>query len=595
MTTGLKRLSTPDWVGKILSDFEVTAYFLEMDLSAALREVLDERPALEDNERKAAFAEIDAFDFEPYRHCEKSQWDTHFGPVLSMGDRCLPALTSVDVQVIEYWRRRTVEAKHPVMRARYADLVWDLSKKATGQKPPIEAARTAIDSYAQFPNLSFGDNTPFVFHRVVRGISLAVSIGDQGLITRMRDAIYAFGQKAADPQYWVMLFDVLCRFPKVELTKHQEGVLISGLEKLVLDVADRPEGALACDSLPIAARLAMHYRRNKQEKDVHRVLQSIGRAVERCAAKADGLLGQAWLDDLYGLYKTYGLDEDAKRVLIASRGKGQEAEKQMPLTSIQMEIPEAELERWLDEVSGGGLEAALEKYVCRYLPDLARLRKQMHERAQAFPVSHLMEQVQLREGQVVARVGSLETDPNGRLVKAVSDDIGLMEFWLAKFMDRIHERYSPTVDDLVAYLYHSPVFGEKSAAMITIGIKAYLEGDHLKAVHVLVPQIENALRRLLEMLGEPPNKLRRGDLKQKTEKTLNDILDEEVISKYLGEDVVLYLSTLLVDPRGRNLRNRMAHGLMAASEFHRGVSNRVLHVMLLLSGVERSPGEVSLK
>jgi hypothetical protein len=561
-----------------------------MDVSVALRKALDERPTIDDDERKAAFAEIDAFDFEPSRHREKSQWGTHFGPVLSMGEKCLPSLSSVDVQVIEYWRRRMAEANHPVMRARYADLVWDLSKKATDQKPPIAAAQAAIDSYAQLPGLPFGDNTPFVLHGVVRGMSLAVSIGDQALITRMRDAAYAFGNKAKDPQYWAMLFDVFCRLPKVELTEHQEGELIRGLEERVADVADRPEGALACDSLPIAARLAMHYRRHKQEKDVHRVIQSVGRAVERCAAKADGLLGQAWLDDLYGLYKTYGLDEDAKRVLIASRGKGEEAEKQMPQMSIPMEIPQAELERWLDEVSGGGLEAALEMYVCRYVPDLARLKKQMHELAEEFPVSHLIEQVQLREGQVVARVGSLESDPEGRLVKAISDDIGLMEFWLAKLIDRIRQRYSPTVDDVIAYLYQSPVFGEKSATTIRMGIDAYFSGDHLKAIHLLVPQIENALRRLLEMLGEPANKLRSGGLKEiaKTEKTLNDILREEAIKKYLGEEVVLYLSTYLIDARGRNLRNRMAHGLMAASEFHRGVSDRVFHIMLLLSGVERS-------
>ena len=32
-------------------------------------------------------------------------------------------------------------ARHPALRARYADMVWDLSQKATGTKPPIDAAR----------------------------------------------------------------------------------------------------------------------------------------------------------------------------------------------------------------------------------------------------------------------------------------------------------------------------------------------------------------------------------------------------------------------------------------------------------------------
>ena len=156
-----------------------------------------------------------------------------------MGEKCFPSLGSVDAQVIEYWRQRMAEANHPLMRARYADLVWDLSKNATGQKPPIEAAQTAIDSYVQLPGLPFGEHTPFVLERVVRGMSLAVSISDQALITRMRDAVYAFGTKANDPQYWAMLFDTFGQFPKVELTEHQEEDLIRGLEKHVADVANR--------------------------------------------------------------------------------------------------------------------------------------------------------------------------------------------------------------------------------------------------------------------------------------------------------------------------------------------------------------------
>jgi hypothetical protein len=302
MPTVSPQLRTPEWVGKVLQDFEARPYFLEMDLSSAIRNAVEERQTIGEEERKTAFAETDAFDFDPSRHGEKSQWGTHFGPILSMGEKCLPALASVDVPVIEYWRRRVDEARHPVMRARYADLAWDFWKVVTGKgKPPIEAARAAIDAYAQFAELPFGDSTPFVLHRMIRGLFLAVSIGDQSRISKIRDAVYAFGAKVNDPQYWAMLFDAFSGFPKLELTEPQEAGLVRGLEQLVADVGNRPEGSLACESLPIAARLAIYYRKKKREKDVHRVIQSVGEAIERCAAKADGLVGQAWLDELYGL------------------------------------------------------------------------------------------------------------------------------------------------------------------------------------------------------------------------------------------------------------------------------------------------------
>src|SRR5262249_18638874 len=108
--------------------------------------------------------------------------------------------------------------------------------------------------------------------------------------------------------------------------------------------------------------------------------------------------------------------------------------------------------------------------------------------------------------------------------------------------------------------------------LITQGLDAYLAGDHLKAISVLVPQIENALRRLLRLLGQAPNKPRRGDATIMTEKSLNEILEREpAVADFLGEDIRLYILTFLADARGHNLRNRMSHGLMTAPRVQQGM------------------------
>lgn len=86
------------------------------------------------------------------------------------------------------------------------------------------------------------------------------------------------------------------------------------------------------------------------------------------------------------------------------------------------------------------------------------------------------------------------------------------------------------------------------------------------------------------MLGCPTNKHWRSNLGIMQEKSLNDILEgEAAIAQCLGNDVVQYLRALLSDPRGFNLRNRLAHGLVAALEFSRALSARALHVLLVLS------------
>ena len=77
-------------------------------------------------------------------------WGTYYGPEMSTvaedGQRFdAPPLESITAECIDYWADRMTAAHHPALRARYADLVWDLSQKATGNNPPIEAARVAID------------------------------------------------------------------------------------------------------------------------------------------------------------------------------------------------------------------------------------------------------------------------------------------------------------------------------------------------------------------------------------------------------------------------------------------------------------------
>jgi hypothetical protein len=45
----------------------------------------------------------------------------------------------------------------------------------------------------------------------------------------------------------------------------------------------------------------------------------------------------------------------------------------------------------------------------------------------------------------------------------------------------------------------------------------------------------------------------------------------------------------LADPRRRKIRNRMLHGLKAAEEFNWAISDRVLHILLVLARFDEPP------
>jgi hypothetical protein len=98
------------------------------------------------------------------------------------------------------------------------------------------------------------------------------------------------------------------------------------------------------------------------------------------------------------------------------------------------------------------------------------------------------------------------------------------------------------------------------------GIRAFETGDYWTACHVLTPQVERELRKLA--LATSAN-VRRLVSDQGIEvASLNSLLDDETFIKVLGDDLTRCLSALLTDPRGLNLRNRVAHGLLEPDYDH---------------------------
>lgn len=100
------------------------------------------------------------------------------------------------------------------------------------------------------------------------------------------------------------------------------------------------------------------------------------------------------------------------------------------------------------------------------------------------------------------------------------------------------------------------------------GLKAGLSGDFLLAGYLLIPQLEHAVRYLLERMGVVTSGLNPD--RRQNEYALTVTLQSpyvERLNEALGVDVVYDLKTLLVEPLGPNLRNNAMHGLMDDGAF----------------------------
>ena len=316
---------------EVLAGFDAsTGTFLEVAVTDALRE-LGKKGFATQEQRDSWWAESAAFNFTRRADGEESVWGTTFGPLMTATKddgtpSYAPDIEEADAGTIEHWKRRSGEARHPILRARYADLVWDFSRLVASDKPDISFARTAIDTYIEATKLSYKLAVQPI-HYAERALELAVTIGDEQRIRSVVDEMFALYERVARPELagsWPFLADALLDNKKVKLAEAQHARIIQSLEEMVRRAADHsnPTEFNPWSAQGAADRLADVYRKAGRTEEVHRVLRTYGTAFEKLAENASPTLALAWLQPIFEMYRNAGMRDDAQRVQLVCEEKG---------------------------------------------------------------------------------------------------------------------------------------------------------------------------------------------------------------------------------------------------------------------------------
>src|ERR1019366_256585 len=159
---------------------------------------------------------------------EPSVWGTYFGPMsrfpMTDGSEVQsPDITTLGRDIIEYWQERSKQAVHPVLRARYADAVWDLAVRVTGTRAPVEYAYLAIDSYLQTIDTEKHSDTLEAVFYAKRALHVALTINDRTRIDQAKVTLLRLlGDSAVDPRsigVWASAFDALYGNKRLALTE----------------------------------------------------------------------------------------------------------------------------------------------------------------------------------------------------------------------------------------------------------------------------------------------------------------------------------------------------------------------------------------
>jgi hypothetical protein len=550
---------------------------------------LHQAAGLTEAERKGAWAEASAFNFLP---SDTSPWGTHYGPIFSATKHdgspyYGPDIAEIDQEIIAHWEQRSELTQHPVLRARYADLVWDLKKRVTNTTPDVQFARQAIDAYLEAVTAKLFDG--LLIHAAQaseRALRLALTINDTTRVARCKKTmldLFDQGMKPGHTGVWTMLFDALTEArKKVGLSGDETEHLVQGLERMLAMCTTRgAEGFDPWGAEAAAQRLAARYEGQANTTDVRRVIRSYGKAFEEMATEATPMLAMSWLQPVHNEYANRGMHEDAARVQAASTEKGKNIGSEMKTVRVPLEFTQEEVERLVNNLTQGSARDALLRMARELIPRTGKIKVFLQELLTTAPLMSRIGVVRVVGDHFAAQAGSIEEDPEGRLIMELARQIEVYNLFLGRTIEHLRTATELTAEMIVAILEESPIFTTDRRPLLLEGIQAYLDGDSIKAVHILIPQIEQALRQVIILMNVPHLRPGRSGMMQL--KTLNEILREQAIKSALGEDLQLYLLTFLVDERGQNIRNIVCHGLAAPEQFNQRLADQVLHALLAVS------------
>jgi hypothetical protein len=578
----------------ILTSFDAPSRkdFDEYDISKELRTLVPTENS--DILEFELLAEMMAFGFSEDNQNSKIGWGTYFGPsaVWSNQDGTTmesPSITFINSQIIEYWEKRAIEVVNPILVSRYCGLVWDFKNKIIGEKPTHKICRIYVRALLEQANGSYFKNEKSIFTKLSRALELSIGLNDSNLINDSKIAIIEFEKKHSQdnkPGLWGYSFDLLIGHKRIELSKQEEDDIINELEAKL----DRLTKHIIIDPWAAenaAERLASYYLKKQKVDDVKRVVSLLAKAYQKIIDDSLPIQASGTLGHLYKIYEKYNLKEDAEKVLLKIREIGHKTEDQFKLSSSSFDIPKKEFDIYIDAMVSGNIEDVFHRVIRQFIPKKEAAKEQIFDLSKKSPLYFLSNiSISDDKGRVLATIGSLENDLNGHIIHHVSQSLRFASIFLTPIIQQAVTRFGLDKTHVLKFLELSPIIQAGRIEIIERALDAFFNKDYVVAIHLLIPQIEESIRVIVETSGG--NVLKPARSGGYHLKTFDDILRDDIVRNVLDDDLVDYFRIIFTDPRGWNLRNNVCHGMTNSNMFDQQTADRVFHALLCIGLIKRS-------
>lgn len=339
-----------------------------------------------------------------------------------------------------------------------------------------------------------------------RTFGLALSIRDKKRIENVKNAIINLEDKIGiddKPGLWGFSYDILIKKNIKILNDNEIQMIIQKIEERIERLSANIDKINPWAIEAGAIRLAEFYRKNNDLENIKRVLKMIEDSFEKLGKSSSALQRVTWFEKLEKIYTQFNLKKESDNIKKKINELGTEINNSMKPFSIPMNIGKVELEQFLNDMVNGNFEEVCKRIAFQYLPLKEESEKQVIDASKKHPLLYILSNKSIydEKGRKIANIGSIDSDLEGNIIKNISEDITFKSFFLYKCIRKFIEKFDVNSDKIIEKLSKIPIFEKERLEIIKKGIDAYLINDFIASIHILIPQIENIIRILLETSG----------------------------------------------------------------------------------------------
>ena len=512
-----------------------------------------------------------------------NNWKTYFGPYAVFDNISFPSREMITEDVISYWEKRINEVANPILKARYSGLVVDFKKKCSGNIRTIY-----IQSLIDIIKGNYPKSPSEGITKIKRLFRLAIESRKQDVIDEVKRSIYLYADTLAKNgnDIFVYLFKIVLdnysHFTQQEITYY-----ITRLEVRLGFLCDKNidnvgENRLEIFSIKeIVEVLAQYYNKISDRTNLRRVLDVLYDSFVIMNDHFSAMQKNAYWSMLYKIYMKYQFKEKSQKVLAELQSSSHNIISEMGTIETTIEIDKEKFDIYIKTMTSGSQKEVFEKFISLFIPDKNRSKEQMLEISKEtflFPI-----QIYDYKGRPTTLIGNEENDIEDQLVLYISKILELQAVFIHNVIKENIQKGHFSKETIIDFLHECPLFEKDRFEIIEKGIESYLNEDYLTMTHLLIPQVENAIRNLVELLDESTLEIKKSNNTLQL-KTLDTLLREKSLLT-MNENFVYYMRILYTDSRGWNLRNLVCHGLSPLKYFNHTTTDRIFHSLICVGSI----------